>query len=148
MMEDGDRAVREAMRFAMLRKSRAISALLVVVWLVRAGFSCVVPPLEASPVAEPETCHVMDEWYPGEHGAPGTSRDLPPAQTCCELTGKSDVMLTDAGGLDEPVVLVFDVPAPALADDVLCAAAAAWNESVEPHGQDPPLYLAHSIFLI
>lgn len=136
------------MRFAMLKKSRSIPALLVAVWLVRAGFSCVVPPLEASQVAEPETCHVMDEWYPGDEGTPGASRDLPPAQTCCELTGKSDVTLTDAGGLDEPVILVFDVPAPAPEHDDSRAAAAAWNRSVEPHGQDPPLYLAQSVFLI
>jgi hypothetical protein len=135
------------MRFAMLRKSRSIPALLVAVWLVRAGFNCVVPPSQASPMSEPETCHVMDKWYPGDDGASHESRDLPPAQTCCDLTGKSDVALADAGGLDEPIVLVFDVPAPALAGDRL-RAAAAWNETVEPHGQDPPLYLTQSVFLI
>ena len=131
------------MRFAMLRKTRSIPALLVAVCLVRAGFACVVPPSDASPVSEPETCHVMDEWYPGEDGE---SRDLPPAQTCCDLTGKSDVTFVDAGGLDEPIVLVFDVPASALVEHRW--RAAAWNETVEPHGQDPPLYLAQSVFLI
>ena len=146
MMEDGDCAVRDAMRFAMLRKSRSIPALLVAVWLVRAGFSCVVPPVEASPTAQPQTCHVMDKWYPGEDGASRESRDLPPAQTCCDLTGKADVKFQDVGALEEPVILVFDIPVPALENDTL--RVAGWNDSVEPHGQDPPLYLAHSVFLI
>lgn len=123
--------------------SRAIPALLAGVWLVQATADCVVSPFPAAAEAEPESCHVMKEWYPADTPDPAPR---PPAQTCCELRGKSDVTFQDAARIDPPEqpVLAFVFPArvEALAND------RAWVDAVEPHAQDPPRYLENSVLLI
>lgn len=159
------------MRFSKLRKSRLTMALVAFAWLPYMTVWCVVSPFDDSSGAKPN-CHILagllptsaeartdsahSEDHAAHHGAhhgavsddgdSETSRNDSPIQTCCDLTGKSNVTIEKIVDFGAPLAIVavaLTLPQPAVPQRILST-----STRVDVRDHSPPLYLSYASFLI
>ena len=155
------------MRFSRLRRSRLMMMLVATAWLPYMMVCCVVAPFEDSTSSRPN-CHILASVLPGEaeahthsghsghhgghhdaashHGDSEKSHNPPPAQTCCELTGKANVTLEksiDFGAEPTMVAVALVVSEPTLSERPVRTLELS---DIREHG--PPLYVKNASFLI
>ena len=158
------------MKLPRMRKSRLALLLVAVAWVPYMAVCCVVSPFEDA-AGEKPSCHVLASALPtgaeahsdshhsdhdgshartdahaGESGHSGHSSGMPPVQTCCELTGKSNAMAQKSVDFDAQPLLVATtvVVAEVVRDDR--STRVVHVVDVRDHG--PPVYLRNASFLI
>jgi hypothetical protein len=129
------------------RRFRGVTVVVALLWLPYVAVRCIDCPPDHSgcPIHSAAAGPAESEPHAHHHGNEGSHHDAPPAGTCCDLTGKCNVLVTAGAAPDVPAIGVL-LPAPLR--PVVDTVRTHVVRLPPPLAHGPPIHLKHRVLII